>query len=60
VQAVKKILRYLKGILDFGLWYPIDKDITLTSYTNAHWECSVDEKKSTSGETFFLCNIIVS
>jgi hypothetical protein len=23
VQEVKKIFRYLKGTLDFGLWYPI-------------------------------------
>jgi hypothetical protein len=28
VQAVKKIFRYLKGTLDFGLWYP-----TCTKFT---------------------------
>lgn len=35
VQVVKNIFRYLKGTLDLGLWYPIEKYFTLTTYTNA-------------------------
>jgi hypothetical protein len=27
VHAVKIIFRYLKGTLDFGLWYPIQKTL---------------------------------
>jgi hypothetical protein len=37
VQAVKRIFKYLKGTLDFGLWYSRSKDFTLTTYTDADW-----------------------
>jgi hypothetical protein len=35
VLEVKSISRYLKGIEEFGLWYPKGKDISLISYTDA-------------------------
>jgi hypothetical protein len=60
VQAVKRIFRYLKGTLDFGLWYSRSKDFTLTTYTDADWVGSIDDKKSTSGGAFFLGNCLVS
>jgi hypothetical protein len=60
VHVVKIIFRYLKGTLDFGLWYPTRKYFTLTTYTNANWVGSVDDRKSTSGGVFFLGNILVS
>jgi hypothetical protein len=60
VQAVKMIFKYLKGTLDFDLWYSRGEDFTLTTYTNADWADNVDDKKSTSGGTFFLGNSLVS
>jgi hypothetical protein len=59
-QAVKIIFRYLKGTLDFVLWYSRGKDFTLIAYIDAYWEGSIDDEKSTSGGTFFLGNCIVS
>jgi hypothetical protein len=53
VQVVKRIFRYLKGTLDFGLQYSRSKDFTLTTYTYADWVGSIDDKKSTSGGSFF-------
>jgi hypothetical protein len=47
-------------MLDFGLWYPTSKDFTLTTYTDADWAGSVDDRKITSGATFFLGNSLVS
>jgi hypothetical protein len=35
VQVVKQIFRYLKGTLDFRLWYPKGEDFTLTTYIDA-------------------------
>jgi hypothetical protein len=35
VLAVKRIFRYLKGLKEFGLWYPKGKDISLISYIDA-------------------------
>eukprot|EP00253_Pinus_taeda_P012847 PITA_12847 len=35
--GLKRILRYLKGTPDFGLWYPKSSTLTVTAYTNADW-----------------------
>jgi len=60
VRELKRIFRYLEGTLYFGLWYPIEKYFTLTTYIDADWEGSVDGIKSTSGGDFFLRNSLVS
>jgi hypothetical protein len=49
LQAVKRIFKYLQGTQDFGLWYPRNVDLTLHAYTDADWDGSVDDRKSTSG-----------
>jgi hypothetical protein len=33
VLAVKRILRYLRGTKEFGLWYPKGNDLSLIAYT---------------------------
>ncbi|KAJ9544468.1 hypothetical protein OSB04_024175 [Centaurea solstitialis] len=44
LTVVKRILRYLKGIPDFGLWYLKDSGFELIAYTDSdHAGCSVDE-----------------
>ena len=60
VIAVKRILRYLKGTMDYGLWYPKRNNFTLKEFTDVDWEGSVDDYKSTNGETLFLGNCLVS
>jgi hypothetical protein len=60
MKEVKNIFRYLKGTLDFGLWYPKIEDFTLNTYTNEDWAGSIDDIKSTSGGEFFLGKCIVS
>eukprot|EP00253_Pinus_taeda_P018926 PITA_18926 len=54
LQAVKRILKYLQGTQNFGLWYPRDTDLTLHAYTDADWERRVGDKKSTSGGAFYI------
>jgi len=60
VLAVKRIFRYLKGTTDLGLWYPKGNKLTLEAYTDADWEGSVDDRRSTSGAAFYLGNCLVS
>lgn len=60
VQAVKRIFKYLKGTLDFGLWCPRGEKFTLKAYTNVDWADSLDDRKNTSGSVFYLGNSIVS
>ena len=38
VVAVKRILRYLKGTMEYGLWYPKGKEFTMKVLIDAYWE----------------------
>ena len=46
--------------MEYGLWYPKGQDFTLKAFTDANEEGCVDDRKSTSGTTFFLGNCLVS
>nr|GEU96465.1 ribonuclease H-like domain-containing protein [Tanacetum cinerariifolium] len=49
VHAVKRILRYLRGTIHQGLWYPKDSSVTLTAFADAdHAGCQYT-RRSTSG-----------
>lgn len=49
----KKIFfRYLKGKMDYGLWYPKRKYFLLTTYIDLYWERYINDRKSTSGSAF--------
>jgi hypothetical protein len=60
VLVVKRIFRYLKGTTEFGLWYPKGNEMTMVTYTDADWEGSIDDRRSTSGATFYLGDCLVS
>jgi hypothetical protein len=60
LQAVKRIFRYLKETMTYGLWYPRNQNLQLTAYSYADWANCVDERKSTSGGAFFLVDSLVS
>ncbi|KAL5761520.1 hypothetical protein ACOSP7_005729 [Xanthoceras sorbifolium] len=49
----KRILRYLKGTLDFGIWYE-KSDGKLVGYVDSDWAGSLDDSKSTTGFVFSL------
>ena len=53
VAAIKIILKYIKGTMDYGLWYP-KRDNFTKAFTNVDWEGSIDDKKITSGAAFYL------
>jgi hypothetical protein len=52
-QAVKRIMRYLRGTTDLVLCYQ-GGDLKLRGYTDADWGGDLDESKSTSGYVFTL------
>ena len=58
--VVKRIIRYVNGTPDYGLWYSKDSNACLAGYSNADWAGSVDDRKSTSGGYFYLGNNLVS
>ena len=49
LSTVKRIMKYLKGTLDVGLWYRKGGEISLVGYLDSYFiGCKLD-KKSTSG-----------
>ena len=60
IIVVKRIFRYLKETFNFGLWYPKGNDLIVISYSDVDWAGCVDDRRSTSGTTFFLGDCLVS
>jgi hypothetical protein len=58
--AVKRILRYLKGTMNYALWYPRNQNLQLSVYSDVDWANYMDERKNTSGGTFFLRDSLVA
>ena len=58
--AIKRILRYLKGTQNLGLWYPKDTCFNLVGYFDVGYVgCRVD-RMSTSGSCQFLGQSLVT
>ncbi|GJR48244.1 hypothetical protein Tco_1316347 [Tanacetum coccineum] len=47
--SVKRIFRYLRGTINWGLWYSKDSAITLTAFADADHAGCQDTRRSTSG-----------
>jgi hypothetical protein len=60
VMKVKRVFRYIKGTKEFRLWYPKGNDLSLTSYTDGDLAGSIDDRRSTTGENFYLGDCLVS
>ncbi|CAI0559876.1 unnamed protein product [Linum tenue] len=53
--AVKRVLRYLKCTLSYGIWYKKQGgEDNLVGYTDSDYARDSDDRKSTSGYIFFL------
>ncbi|KAK2973573.1 hypothetical protein RJ640_030698 [Escallonia rubra] len=42
-KMAKKILRYLKGTIDLGIFYPASGDMKLVGYSDSDWARDVDD-----------------
>jgi hypothetical protein len=58
--ATKHVMRYLKGIIDYGLRYASDREISLHGFADSDWIGSVAEQKSTSGCCFGMGSTMIS
>lgn len=52
--AVKRVLRYLKGTLDYGIWYKRGSVAELKVFTDSDYAGDVEGRKSTSSYTFMM------
>ncbi|GKB33275.1 retrovirus-related pol polyprotein from transposon TNT 1-94 [Tanacetum coccineum] len=60
LHDVKRIFKYLRGIVNQGLWYPKDSSIALTAYADADHAGFQDTRRSTSGSMPLLGDRLVS
>lgn len=60
MMVVKRILRYLKGTKDYGLYYKRSDRFELKVFTDSDMAENIDDKKKTSGGAFFLGKRLVS
>jgi hypothetical protein len=58
--ATKHVMRYLKGTLEYGLYYNGDHGFRLFGYTDSDWDGSVSDRKSTSKCCFSLGSAMTS
>ncbi|KAK4340775.1 hypothetical protein RND71_039276 [Anisodus tanguticus] len=59
-NVVKRIIRYVTGTSDLGIWYSKDTNPNLIGYSDSDWAGDVNDRKSTRGECFYLGNNLVS
>ncbi|CAJ2642451.1 unnamed protein product [Trifolium pratense] len=62
-KAVKRILRYLKGTLNYGLLLqpsPSSPPFSLRAYSDADWATDQDDRRSTSGSCIYFGSNLVS
>ena len=60
MEAVIRILRYLKGCPGKGLLYSCQGSLQVECYTDADWAGSLDDQRSTSGYCTFVGGNLVS
>lgn len=61
LNAVKRILRYVKGTLDYGLVYSrTNGNNLLTGYSDSDLAGHIDDRKSTRGMVFYLNESLIT
>lgn len=60
LEAAKRILRYIKGLVDYGLMYEKGNDFVLQGFADADWADNTAGHRSTSVYCFNLGFAVVS
>ena len=61
-KAAKRILRYIKGTIDYGITFDGNEetDVKLQGYVDADWGSNPNGRKSQSGYLFTICGGVIS
>ena len=60
LTAIKRIIRYINGTSDYGIWYSRYLNECVVGYSDVDWVECIDDRKSTSGGCFYLGNNLMS
>nr|GEX49023.1 hypothetical protein [Tanacetum cinerariifolium] len=58
--AAKRVLRYLAGTKDHGVWFRRHEKFILKGYCDSDWAGSIEDRRSTSGYCFLFGTTVVS
>ena len=58
--SAKRVLRYVKGTMNFGLRYKKGRDLSLVGYIDSDYGGDSDDRKSTYGTCFILGDNVVT
>ncbi|KAK4342495.1 hypothetical protein RND71_038311 [Anisodus tanguticus] len=59
-KVTRRILRYLKGTIDLGLFYSSFNDFNLVGYCDSDYAEDIDDRKSKIDFVFFLGDCVIS
>ena len=60
MTALKRIIKYVKTTAEFCVWYSKDTSDVLAGYSDVEWAKNANDRKSTSGDCFYVGNNLVS
>ncbi|KAH9726634.1 hypothetical protein KPL70_008338 [Citrus sinensis] len=60
IMACKRVLRYLKETMNYGLKFSAGGEMEITSFIDADWACDIDDKKSIGAYCIYFGNNLVS
>ncbi|GKG00737.1 uncharacterized mitochondrial protein-like protein, partial [Tanacetum coccineum] len=60
MQAALHLLRYLKGTILKGLFYPVQPHLQMTGFSDADWASCLMTRRSLTGYCIFLGYSLVS
>jgi hypothetical protein len=53
-KALKWILQYIKGTIDFSLFYGYYNSFDLVGYSDSNWASDMNDRKSTASFVFYI------
>ena len=54
LNAVKRIIKYVGGTCDYGLFYSNESNLSLASFSDFDWVGNADDRKSTTSGCFYV------
>ena len=53
-NAVKRIIKYVSGTSDYGLFYSKKSNLSLARFSDLDWASNANDRKSTTGGCFYV------
>ena len=54
MNVVKRIIKYVGGTCDYGLFYSKESNLSLAGFSDSDWDGNTDDRKSTTGGCFYV------